>query len=178
MIPKRLRAKRGEEFLSCSILESLEIGSLAIPWVHKSLFARVVKWESSKRALITRPAAASEAVEEAVSIFLVIGEFVSLYVRKICILLRPYEIFGWLLPACLSAQHYYCQSGPCSGRFFWWRHQAVAHTEFALKRHHHHDAALSVLFSIMKAFLWNLVRPLEGAVDNEIDRKSVVRERV
>ena len=100
MIPKRLRAKRGEEFLSCSILESLEIGSLAIPWVHKSLFARVVKWESSKRALITRPAAASEAVEEAVSIFLV-GEFVSLYVRKICILLRPYEIFGWLLPACL-----------------------------------------------------------------------------
>ena len=119
MIPKRLRAKR-EEFLSCSILESLEIGSLAIPWVHKSLFARVVKWESSKRALITRPAAAaaSEAVEEAVSIFLVIGEFVSLYVRKICILLRPYEIFGWLLPACLSAQHYYCQSGPCSGRFF------------------------------------------------------------
>ena len=101
MIPKRLRAKR-EEFLSCSILESLEIGSLAIPWVHKSLFARVVKWESSKRALITRPAAASEAVEEAVSIFLV-GEFVSLYVRKICILLRPYEIFGWLLPACLPS---------------------------------------------------------------------------
>ena len=112
MIPKRLRAKRGEEFLSCSILESLEIGSLAIPWVHKSLFARVVKWESSKRALITRPAAAaSEAVEEAVSIFLV-GEFVSLYVRKICILLRPYEIFGWLLPACQSAHPHYCQSRP------------------------------------------------------------------